>query len=67
MTPDEARQRLQEIQEIADRGDDEMAHAGEDQLYIDVLRAIVQDKAHAQELAKVALEAKEIEFFRWHA
>lgn len=47
--------------------DPEQAHIAEDQMYIDVLRAIADGAADPAKLALVALAATEIDYERWYA
>jgi hypothetical protein len=62
VTVDEVRARVAEIHEHAD--DDERAHAAEDELHQDVLRALAKD---GHQLAAEALATLDIEFARWCA
>lgn len=49
-------------------GDDEGAHAAEDELYADVLTAIATDVAlDPKEMARAALKTSGIHFGRWYA
>ena len=57
--------RIRKIYEI--RSDGEAAHELEDRLRRDVLVAIADGAAHAQEIAAEALKTSEIEFTRWYA
>ncbi len=59
--------RLQSIKAVA--GDDEVAHAMEDDLWRDVLRHIANDPAKSEfaALAMLALKTDEIDFRRWCA
>jgi hypothetical protein len=59
--------RVREVRDMAERGDFEMAHSLEDQLYADVLEAIADGYADTAALASEALLTKEIEFDRWFA
>jgi hypothetical protein len=66
MTLDEVRAEVERIKAIA--GDDEAAHAAEDDLWEKVLRTIASgygDKPSS--LAAAALETKSIDFARWCA
>ncbi len=63
---------INEIQEKIDQitkesGDDETAHALEDALHQDVLRAIASGDDYPSELARKALTTLELEFARWCA
>ena len=49
------------------KGDDEMAHSFEDELYIETLKLIAEGGANPIKLAKMALTAKAIDFARWRA
>lgn len=51
----------------AGRGDDEGAHAEEDRIHVDVLRAIRDGYPNPVELADRALDTLDIEFCRWYA
>lgn len=64
-TPAAATHAVSRIREAA--GDAEKAHALEDALYQDVLRAIADGAEKPQELAAAALAAFEINFPRWCA
>lgn len=66
----EVSQVRQRVQAIADAADDpEDAHTREDELLVDVLKAIAAgpSRDHARALAGAALEARKIEFERWCA
>lgn len=73
LTVDEVRKRVEHIRYISQ--DNESAHIEEDQLYRDVLQAIVdmgvRSDAHPDldmaELAREALKTCQIEFARWCA
>lgn len=63
---------LAEIRHSCAKGDDERAHAAEDGMFRDVLRAIAEGrqsmtKAEMCALAAKALECDEIVFERWAA
>ena len=47
--------------------DNEVMHADEDQLYLDVLSAIAAGWPRPEALAAAALKASEIEYVRWYA
>ena len=49
------------------KSDDEAAHVKEDELYVDVLRAISEGVEDAPQLAFEALQTLEISFSRWCA
>lgn len=50
------------------KGDDEAAHSYEDDLHMDVLRAIADGEAESPvEMAALALTTKDIDFARWCA
>lgn len=66
MTPEAIQARLKIIEQHAN--DPEAAHGFEDDLYIDVLRAIATGKCKdPQACAKEALKAIDIDFTRWYA
>jgi len=65
VTSDEVRARLDALRAIA--GDDEAAHAEEDNLRADVLGAIQAGAPNPQQLAWLALKTSDIEFERWCA
>ena len=76
ITPTEVRKRLKEIRgctywEGSTVVDDEKAHSLEDELYLDVLKAIANmhvSKGHeAKQLARLALNTQRIGFRRWAA
>jgi hypothetical protein len=63
ITVEEIRAKVKEIS----RNDSEIAHSMEDNLYIEVLKAIAAGVDNAQTLAKEALKAHDLTFERWHA
>lgn len=65
MTLDEVHTRVARV--YANRSDDEAAHAAEDDLHADVLKAIADGAPNASELAHEALRTKDISFNRWCA
>ena len=66
MTSQDVLDRLREITAMA--GDDEVAHSAEDRLHQDVLKAIADGSAESPEnLARLALETRKIDFARWYA
>lgn len=66
MTLDDVRKRVAEIDAMS--GDDEAAHAAEDQLHEDVLRYIARANGAAiGRLAAEALKTRDIDFMRWCA
>lgn len=65
MRIEEARLRIEEIRREA--GDDERAHALEDALYKDVLKAIAQGARNGRQLAAEVLTTDQIKFGRWYA
>jgi hypothetical protein len=62
MTVQQVKNRLSAIKAV--KRDFEVAHSMEDELYIEVLRAIVAGVPNAQELAEAALESQAIDFAR---
>ena len=60
---------IERVQKIFDiRGDDEMAHIHEEDLYLDVLKAIAEGKCdNPAACAREAVKTDEIQFSRWHA
>ena len=68
MTVSQAEQLLARIAKEADEGDDETAHAAEDDLRTKVLRAIAAGRTDDPAgLAAVALRSADIRFSRWCA
>ena len=65
MTVQEIHGRVESIRAHAD--DNERAHADEDDLWRDVLRAIAAGHPEPQQLAEAAVKSTEIEFTRWHS
>lgn len=65
----EAREMLERVRKAARDGDDEQAHALEDELRERALRDIAHraDERHASELAHIALESSKLAFNRWCA
>lgn len=51
----------------ANLGDNEHDHAGEDRLYLRVLRAVAAGAAHPDRLAAAVLMMDEVEYDRWYA
>ncbi|MFJ9558320.1 hypothetical protein ACIRPH_31320 [Nocardiopsis sp. NPDC101807] len=62
MTPQDVASRVNYVNNL--RGDDEVAHSAEDDLYADVLQAIADGADSPAELARVALGTKSINFNR---
>lgn len=67
MTPADVTEHLKRIQDIAEGGDDEKAHAEEDELRANVLLAIAEGAEDPAGLAKECLRSNELEFIRWCA
>ncbi|GAA0972808.1 hypothetical protein Q7689_00470 [Nocardiopsis tropica] len=65
MTPQDVASRVNYVNNL--RGDDEVAHSEEDDLYADVLQAIADGADSPAALARVALGTKSINFNRWCA
>lgn len=65
MTIKEVEKRVQAIRENVD--DPESAHADEDNLYLDVLKAVARGSKHSIKLAKEAIKTRNIDFPRWYA
>ncbi len=65
ITQSDVRRRVKHIEGIAD--DDEAAHVEEDELYLEVLRAIVDGHPDGVKLATLALETQRMRFARWCA
>lgn len=63
MNVEEINHRVETIRLTAG-GDEDAAHAMEDQLYVDVLKAIAQGAWNADDLAKAALKSREFDFVR---
>ena len=63
MTIKEVKIRYNKIKSIM--YDDEAAHSAEDNLYMDVLQHIANGGSDAVEIAKIALETKNLDFSRW--
>jgi hypothetical protein len=49
------------------KNDPEMAHGMEDDMFIDVLRAIADGAPDAQELAREAIKSVLLDYPRWYA
>jgi hypothetical protein len=62
MTVQQVKNRVSAIEAV--KRDFEVAHSMEDELYIEVLRAIVAGVPDIQELAEAALESQAIDFVR---
>jgi len=62
MTVEEVRQRVAQIDDIADDG--ERAHRDEDRLFCDVLKAIADGAPDPAGLARAALESRDLDFDR---
>lgn len=65
MTPGDVRERVEEIERMAD--DDEIARLREDGLWENVLEAIARGDPQPALLAKEALRTRQINFARWYA
>lgn len=65
MTVEDVRKTVKDIEAM--KSDDEMAHAAEDSLYVNVLEAIRDGAKNHRELAREALRANDIRFARWCA
>ena len=66
MTVEEIRERVTVIEQM--KGDNEIAHGAEDQLYMDVLIDIANgDCIDPADCADAAIKAAGIEFDRWYA
>lgn len=66
-TPEDAQKRFREVELYAHREDHESAHIAEDQFHFDVLESIASGKLRGkacQELAKVAMKTRKLEFQR---
>lgn len=59
----EIRSRIGRLKEMLGR-DDESAHSMEDDLHLDVLKAIAKGSKNAQKLAEAALKSSELGFSR---
>lgn len=65
MSPKDIYPRLADIRKYAEEGDYEAAHAAEDDLWRDVLRAITdQEVSHPEVIAAMALSTRRIHFER---
>jgi len=68
MTVDDVKERLKYFTEHTGWWDDEEAHGTEDEIHLDVLKAIAGGTAeNPQEMAKLAISTDEYEFARWCA
>lgn len=67
MTKADVLKRLEEIQNMADRGDHEAAHVIQDSLYEDVLVSIASGAPNPRGLAEIAAQARHINFARYCA
>lgn len=65
MTVAYVEKRIRQIAAIQD--DDERAHALEDKLWKQVLRAIANGASDGQALAAAAIKTKKLKFCRWYA
>mgnify|MGYP001574831754 CR=1 FL=1 len=65
MTVDDVEAKLVQIEQVLD--DTEAAHCLEDDLHVEVLRAIGEGADNAQDLAKSALKTLELIKNRWYA
>lgn len=61
--------KLQVIREFADKGDYDIAHSIEDDLYFELLQAIATDLSYfeSKELSELAITSKRIGFPRYYA
>lgn len=58
---------VEQIRQTVNRRDNEVAHAREDGLLLEVLDAIADGHPKAQELAREALKITKIYYTRWYA
>ena len=66
MTPEDVTNAVRRIYDL--RGDDEAAHIAEDQLHVEVLKAIANSTCeHPRECARITLTSEDIKFQRWCA
>jgi hypothetical protein len=65
MTPKEAQAAVELIRRVA--GDDEMAHAMEDDFHRLVLEHVAMGGRNIRQLATIALSTQDIQFARWCA
>jgi hypothetical protein len=65
VNPADVEARLAEI--VAQSDDNERAHVLEDDLWLNVLLAIARGSDEAQEMAKLAVTSRDIEFSRWYS
>lgn len=66
LTPEKVKEMVEDLKQII--GDDESAHAREDEIHQQTLEAISQGECFSPwECAKEALKTKEIDFNRWCA
>lgn len=65
MTVDEVKARVSAVDKAS--WDEEDAHAKEDEVYKDVLRAIAAGAPNAAALAAEAIKAADLDFARWYA
>lgn len=65
MKPDDVFDRVKAIEAMA--GDEETAHAAEDELHTDVLQEIAAGSPYAAQLAREALRTLDLKFDRWYA
>lgn len=67
LTVEGVRARVAKVKESAEAGDDEMAHAKQDELYLDVLFAVSMHVPESADLAAAALACSRMKFERWCA
>src|SRR6476619_3217064 len=67
LTVESIEQKLEEVRQLANTGDDEGAHGAQDELLLSVLAAIAGGAPNPGELAATALKVDEIKFSRWYA
>ena len=59
--------RVGEIKNKVIERDYEYAHSMEDDLYVDVLKAIAAGTRNSKQMAEAALKTQELDFPRWYA
>lgn len=66
LTVEDVRARVEAIRGAGAGGEDAAAHIKEDELQVDVLRAIADGAPNPAELARAALATTELDFDRWY-
>jgi hypothetical protein len=65
ITKKEVREKIKELKKYIKERDWEAAHGTEEQIRLDILRAVAEGSVESQKLAKIAVKLSKIDFPRW--